>query len=129
MADLTKDDILNAIEKMTVLELSELVKAIEEKFGVSAAAPVAFAGPLPGSPGAAEEEEEQTEFDVILKSFDSGKKITVIKELRTVTTLGLKEAKDKVESAPTTIKEAVTKEEAEEIKNKLEAAGAEVEIK
>ena len=94
----------------------ELIARIEEKFGVSAAAPVAFAGPVAGVAGAAEEEEEKTEFDVVLKSFDSGKKITVIKELRTVTTLGLKEAKDKVESAPTTVKEAVTKEEAEEIK-------------
>ncbi len=128
MADLTKDDLLNAIEKMTVLELSELVKAIEEKFGVTAAAPVAFAGPMPGA-GGAEAAEEKTEFEVILKSFDAGKKINVIKELRTVTTLGLKEAKDKVEGAPTTIKEDVPKEEAEEIKKKLEAAGAVIEIK
>jgi large subunit ribosomal protein L7/L12 len=130
MAELKKEDILEAIEKMSVLELSELVKAIEEKFGVSAAAPVAFAGAVPGAAaGAAESAEEQTEFDVVLKGFAADKKITVIKELRAVTSLGLKEAKDKVEGAPTTIKEEVTKEEAEEIKKKLEAAGAEIEIK
>lgn len=131
MAELKKEDILEAIEKMSVLELSELVKAIEEKFGVSAAAPVAFAGAMPGAAagGAADSGEEQTEFDVVLKGFAADKKITVIKELRAVTSLGLKEAKDKVEGAPTTIKEEVTKEEAEDIKKKLEAAGAEIEIK
>lgn len=128
MSELKKEDILEAIEKMSVLDLSELVKAIEEKFGVSAAAPVAVAAAGPAA-APAEAAEEQTEFDVVLKSFDAAKKITVIKELRAVTQLGLKEAKDKVEGAPTTIKEEVTKEEAEEIKKKLEAAGAQVEIK
>jgi len=127
---LSKDEILSAIEQMTVLELAELVKAIEEKFGVSAAAPVAFAGPMSGGAAAAAEAvEEKTEFEVILKSFPADKKINVIKELRGVTNLGLKEAKDKVEAAPTSIKAGIPKQEAEEIKKKLEAAGAEIEIK
>lgn len=126
---LSKDEILSAIEQMTVLELAELVKAIEQKFGVSAAAPVAFAGPVPGGAAAAEAVEEKTEFEVILKSFPADKKINVIKELRAVTNLGLKEAKDKVEAAPTSIKAGIPKQEAEDIKKKLETAGAEIEIK
>ncbi|HOK41211.1 MAG TPA: 50S ribosomal protein L7/L12 [bacterium] len=131
MAKLTKEEILSAIEEMTVLELSDLVKAIEEKFGVSAAAPVAFAGAVAGAVGggAAPAAEEKTEFEVILKSFPADKKINIIKELRAITNLGLKEAKDKVEAAPTSIKAGIPKAEAEDIKKKLEAAGAEIEIK
>jgi large subunit ribosomal protein L7/L12 len=106
------------------LEASELSKILEEKWGVSAAAPVAVAA----APAAAEVAEEQTEFDVVLASFGE-KKINVIKEVRAITTLGLKEAKDLVESAPKTVKEGIRKEEAEEIKKKLEAAGATVELK
>lgn len=115
---------------MTVLELSELVKALEDRFGVSAAAPVAMmaAAPAAGGAGAAAEEEEKTEFDVILKSIGANK-INVIKVVREITSLGLKEAKDLVDSAPKPVKEGVSKEEAEEIKKKLEEAGAEVEVK
>ncbi len=128
MADLSKDDILEAIANMTVLEVSELVKAMEEKFGVTAAAPVAAAAPAAGG-GAAAEEEEQTEFDVVLKGFADGKKIPVIKEIRGITGLGLKEAKEMVESGDKPVKEGVSKEEAKEMKEKLEAAGATVEVK
>jgi large subunit ribosomal protein L7/L12 len=131
MATLTKDQILEAIAGMTVLELSELIKAMEEKFGVTAAAPVAVAAAA--APGAAaaggEAAEEKTEFDVILKSFDEGKKIPIIKEVRAITGLGLKEAKDLVEAGGKAVKEGVSKEEAKSIKEKLEAAGAVVEIK
>ena len=126
---ITKEDVINYISGMTVLELSELVKELEEKFGVSAAAPVAVgvaAGAVPGAP--AEEAEEKTEFDVILADIGS-KKINVIKEVRAVTGLGLKDAKDLVEAAPKAIKEAVSKEEAEKIKEQIEKAGAKVEIK
>jgi large subunit ribosomal protein L7/L12 len=123
---LTRDEMLEAIENMTVLELSELVKAIEERFGVSAAAPVAMAA-MPGAPVAAEEA-EQTEFDVILTSCGD-KKIQVIKVVREITGLGLKEAKGLVDEAPKAIKEAVSKDEAEEIKNKIEEVGGVVEIK
>lgn len=124
---MTKEQILEAIENMTVLELSELVKALEEKFGVSAAAPVAMA--VPGAaPGAAAEAEEKTEFDVVLTSAGD-KKIQVIKVVRELTGLGLKEAKDLVDGAPNAIKEGVSKAEADEIKEKLEEAGASVEIK
>jgi len=123
---LTRDEMLEAIENMTVLELSELVKAIEERFGVSAAAPVAMAA-MPGAPVAAEEV-EQTEFDVILTSCGD-KKIQVIKVVREITGLGLKEAKGLVDEAPKAIKEAVSKDEAEEIKNKIEEVGGVVEIK
>lgn len=129
MAKLDMDKILSAIEEMTVLELSELVKKLEEKFGVSAAAPVAVAaaaGPAAGA--AAAEEEEQTEFNVILKEFGS-EKIKVIKEVRALTGLGLKEAKAVVDGAPGPIKEGVDKEEAEKIKAKLTEVGATVEIK
>ncbi len=128
MAALTKEQIIDAIASMTVLEVSELVKAMEEKFGVSAAAPVAVAvaGTAPGA-GAAPVE-EKTEFNVILKSFDDTKKIAVIKEVRAITGLGLKEAKDLVEGAPKPLKEGVSKEEANKIKEQVTAAGGTVEI-
>ena len=125
----TKEEILEVIASMTVLEVSELVKAMEEKFGVSAAAPVAIAavGAAPGAAAAAAEE-EQTEFNVILKAFDESKKIAVIKEVRAVTGLGLKEAKDLVEGAPKPLKENASKEEAAKIKEAVTAAGGTVEI-
>ena len=124
----TKEEILEAIASMTVLEVSELVKMMEEKFGVSAAAPVAIAaGPAAGAAPAAAAE-EKTEFNVILKAFDESKKIAVIKEVRTVTNLGLKEAKDLVEGAPKPLKENVSKEEAAKIKDAITAAGGTVEI-
>ncbi|MDR3343390.1 MAG: 50S ribosomal protein L7/L12 [Treponema sp.] len=129
MAALTTDQILDAISSMTVLEVSELVKAMEEKFGVSAAAPVAVAavgGPAAGAP--AEAVEEKTEFNVILKAYDDTKKIAVIKEVRAVTGLGLKEAKDLVEGAPKPLKENVSKEEATKIKDQVTAVGGTVEI-
>src|SRR5690554_3271087 len=122
---MTREDILQAIENMTVLELSELVKAMEEKFGVSAAAPVAVAA---AAPAAAEAAEEKTEFDVILTSAGD-KKINVIKVVRELTALGLKEAKDLVDNAPNPVKEGVSKEIAEETKAKVEEPGATVEIK
>jgi len=123
------EEILAAIEKMTVLELSELVKAIEEKFGVSAAVPMAVAaGPATGGAGAAAAADEQTEFTVILKEIGENK-IAVIKAVREVTTLGLKEAKDLVEGAPKPVKEGVNKDEAASMKKKLEESGAKVEIK
>lgn len=128
MADLTKDDILEAISNMTVLEVSELITAMEEKFGVTAAAPVAVAA-AGAAPAAAAEEDEQTEFDVILKGVADGKKIPVIKEVRALTGLGLKEAKDLVEAGDKALKEGVSKEEANQIKEKLEAAGGVVEVK
>mgnify|MGYP001313748367 CR=1 FL=1 len=123
---MTHEEILNEIEKMSVLDLVELVKAAEDKFGVSASAPVAMAA-MPMAGGAAEE--EKTEFDVVLAGFDAAKKLQVIKTLREITGLGLKEAKAAVDEAPKAIKEAVTKEEAEETKAKLEAAGGKVELK
>jgi large subunit ribosomal protein L7/L12 len=126
MAALTTDQILDAIASMTVLEVSELVKAMEEKFGVSAAAPVAVAAAGPAA--AAPVVEEKTEFNVILKAFDDTKKIAVIKEVRAVTGLGLKEAKDLVEGAPKSLKENVSKEEAAKIKETITAAGGTVEI-
>jgi large subunit ribosomal protein L7/L12 len=130
MAAIKKEDILEAIAGMTVLEVSELVKMMEEKFGVTAAAPVAVAA-AGAAPGAAEEAaEEQTEFDVILKGVKDGAKIGVIKAVRTVVSgLGLKEAKELVEAGDKPIREAVSKDEAAEIKKVLEEAGAEVEIK
>lgn len=128
MADITKDDVLEFISNMSVLELSELVKEMEDKFGVSAAAPVAMAGVMPVGGDAGAAEEEQTEFDVILESFGD-KKINVIKEVRALTGLGLKEAKALVEEAPKAVKEGVAKEEAEKVKEKLEGAGAQVSIK
>ncbi|MGI6143535.1 MAG: 50S ribosomal protein L7/L12 [bacterium] len=127
---MNKAEIMEAIKNMTVLELAELVKALEEEFGVSAAAPVAMAAvPAAGGAGAAEaQEEEQTEFDVILASVGD-KKIQVIKVVRELTGLGLKEAKELVDSAPKPVKEKVSKEDAEAIKAKLEEVGATVEIK
>jgi large subunit ribosomal protein L7/L12 len=130
MADkaLTKDQMIEAIKGMTVLELSELVKALEEEFGVSAAAPVAVAAAPAAGGAAAEEAEEQTQFDVVLTAFGD-QKIQVIKVVRALTGLGLKEAKDVVEGAPKTVKEGVSKDEAEEAKKQLEEAGATVEVK
>lgn len=125
-----KEEIIEAIEKLSVLELSELVKALEEKFGVSAAVPMA-AMPAAGAVAAAPVE-EKTEFDVILSGFDAAKKINVIKVVREILSLGLKESKDLVEAAekePQKIKEGVTKAEAEELKKKLEEAGAKIELK
>lgn len=123
----TKEEILDAIASMTVLEVSELISSMEEKFGVTAAAPVAAAAGAAAVP--AEAEEEQTEFDVVLKSFGEGKKIPVIKVVRAITGLGLKEAKDVVEAGDKVVKEGVTKDEAAELKTKLEEAGAVVEVK
>jgi large subunit ribosomal protein L7/L12 len=127
MAGVTKEQVVEFIENMSVLELAELVKELEEKFGVSAAAPVAVAaGPAAGGDAAAAEEKD--EFDVVLATIGD-KKINVIKVVRAVTGLGLKEAKDMVDGAPSTIKEAATKDEAEELKKQLEEAGATVELK
>lgn len=125
----TTEEILDSIAGLTVLELSELLSAFEERFGVTAAAPVAVAAAAPaGGGGAAEEEEEKTSFDVVLT--DAGdKKIGVIKEVRGLTSLGLKEAKDLVESAPKAVLEGVSKDEAEKAKEALEGAGATVELK
>ena len=127
MADITKEDVIEFISSMSVLELSELVKEMEEKFGVSAAAPVAMMAGVPGA-GAEAAAEEKTEFDVVLTSFGD-KKIQVIKEVRAVTGLGLKDAKELVEGAPKALKEAVSKEEAEKIKEQIEAVGGQVDIK
>ena len=126
MAKIGKDDVVKFIEGMTVLELSELVTELEDKFGVSAAAPVAVAAVAGAAEGAAPAE-EKTDFTVVLKSFGD-KKIQVIKEVRAITGLGLKEAKDMVEAAPGNIKEGIEKEEAEAIKKKIEEAGGEAEI-
>ena len=125
---MTKDDIISHIEKMTVLDLSELVKAIEEKFGVSAAMPMMMGGAPAAGSDEGEKKEEKTSFTVELTSA-GGEKIQVIKALREVTSLGLKEAKDLADAAPKAVKEGASKEEAEEIKKKLEAAGATVTIK
>ncbi len=128
MAEITRDDVLNYLEKATMLEISELVKAVEEKFGVTAAAPVAM--PVAGAPAAGGGEaaaEEKTEFDVVLKEIGS-QKIHVIKTVRAITGLGLKEAKELVESAPKAVKEGVSKAEAEDLKKQLEEVGATVEI-
>ncbi len=124
----TKDDVVEFIASMSVLELSEFIKELEEKFGVSAAAPVAVAAAGSAPADAAAPEEEKTEFDVILTAAGD-QKIKVIKEIRAITSLGLKEAKDLVESAPQPIKEGVSKEEAQEIKEKIEAVGGSVELK
>ena len=128
-ADITKEDVIEFIANMSVLDLSELVKEMEEKFGVSAAAPVAMmaAGPGDGA-GGADGAEEQTEFDVILTAHGD-KKIQVIKTVRAITSLGLKDAKELVDSAPAPVKEGVDKEEAEKVKAQLEEAGAQVEVK
>ncbi|MCJ8503116.1 50S ribosomal protein L7/L12 [Desulfatitalea alkaliphila] len=127
MADVTKQDVIDFIANMTVLDLSELVKELEEKFGVSAAAPMAMMAAA-GPAGEAAAVEEKTEFDVVLLS-SGDKKIGVIKEVRAITGLGLKEAKDLVDSAPKPVKEGIAKEEAEKIKAQLEEAGAQVELK
>ena len=128
MADISKEDVIEFIKNMSVLELSELVKELEEVFGVSAAAPMAVAA-MPGAGGeAGGAEEEQTEFDVILES-PGDKKIQVIKVVRAITGLGLKEAKGLVDSAPAAVKEAVSKEEAESVKNQIEEAGGVVSLK
>jgi len=130
MAAITKEDILEAIAGMTVLEVSELVKMMEEKFGVTAAAPVAVAAGGGAAAAAEEEVEEQTEFDIILKGVKEGTKIQVIKAVRTVVSgLGLKEAKELVEAGDKPVREGVSKDEAAEIKKTLEEAGAEIEIK
>ena len=127
---MTSEELLDQFKEMTLLELSEFVKKFEDTFEVQAAmaAPVAVAGPAAGAPGAAEEAEEQTEFDVILGAAGD-KKIQVIKEVRALTNLGLKEAKDLVDSAPKPVLERVPKEQADQGKEKLEAAGATVEVK
>lgn len=127
MADITSEQILETVSKMTVLEVSELVKKFEEKFGVSAAAPMAIAGGAAGgAPGAAVE--EKTEFTLVLAA-SGDNKIGVIKEIRAITNLGLKEAKDLVEGAPKTVKEGLSKEDANKFKVQLEKAGAKVELK
>ncbi|HEY3209196.1 MAG TPA: 50S ribosomal protein L7/L12 [Actinomycetota bacterium] len=130
MAKLSVDEILDAIKELSVIEAADLSKKIEEEFGIQAAAPMAVAGVAPGAgaAGAEEEVEEQTEFDVILQSAGD-KKIQVIKEVRALTNLGLKEAKDLVDGAPKPVLERVPKEQAEAAKEKLEAAGAGVEVK
>ena len=129
MADITKEDVIEWLSNQTVLDIAGLVKDLEEKWGVSAAAPVAVAAAPGGGGGdAGAPAEEKTEFDVILAEAGA-KKINVIKEVRAITGLGLKDAKDLVEGAPKPVKEGATKEEAEEIKSKLEAAGAKVELK
>ena len=125
MAEITRTEVVNFIEKMTVLELSELIKELETKFGVSAAAPVAFAAPAAGAAAAVE---EKTEFKVVLES-SGGDKIKVIKEVRAITGLGLKEAKDLVEGAPKDLKEGCSKAEAEDIKKKIEAVGGKISLK
>jgi large subunit ribosomal protein L7/L12 len=128
MAAITKEDVIKFIESMTVLELSELVKELETRFGVSAAAPVAMVAAGAGPAAAAAQEEEKTEFDVILTGFGA-EKIQVIKVVRALTGLGLKEAKDLVEGVPKPVKEGVAKAEAEDMKKKLEGVGATVEVK
>jgi len=126
MSAITKENVISFIENMSVLELSQLVKELETKFGVSAAAPVAVAA---AGAAAAPAAEAKTEFNVVLAAVSADKKINVIKEVRAITGLGLKEAKDLVEGAPKTLKEGVSKADAEEMKKKLEAEGAKVEIK
>ena len=126
---MNREEVLNAVAEMSVLELSELIKDMEEKFGVSASAAVAVAAPAAGGAGGdAAGGEEKSEFDVLLSSFGD-KKVGVIKAVRGITGLGLKEAKDLVESAPSAVKEGVSKDEAEEIKKQLEEAGGSVEVK
>ena len=124
---LSNEEIINAIKEKPVMEIVDLVKAMEDEFGVSAAVATVAAAPGAGAP-AAEAEEEQTEFDVVMSSFGANK-VSVIKVVRAITSLGLKEAKELVESAPTNVKEGVSKDEAEDVKKQLEEAGASVEIK
>jgi len=128
MAKITKDDVIQFIAEMSVLELSELVKEMEDKFGVSAAAPVAMMAPGAGDAGAGAQAEEKTEFDVHLLA-PGDKKIQVIKAVRAITGLGLKDAKALVDEAPKPVKEGVAKDEAEKLKEQLEEAGAQVELK
>ncbi len=130
MADITKEDVIDWLSNQSVIEIAEIVKELEEKWGVSAAAPaaVAVAAPAGGGDAGGDAAEEKSEFDVVLTDF-GGNKIAVIKEVRGITGLGLKEAKDLVEGLPNPVKEAVPKEEAEEILKKLEAAGAKAELK
>ena len=128
MANVTKEDVIAFISNMSVLELSELVKELEDKFGVSAAAPVAMMAAAPSGEGGGAQAEEQTEFDVVLTAIGD-KKIQVIKEVRAITGLGLKDAKALVDEAPKPIKEGVSKDEAEKVKAQLEEAGAQVELK
>jgi large subunit ribosomal protein L7/L12 len=128
MSDITKDQVIDWLSEQSVLEIADIVKTLEEKWGVSAAAPVAVAAAPAAGAGGGEAAAEKDEFDVILTSAGD-KKINVIKEVRGITGLGLKEAKDLVEGAPKAVKEAAAKDEAEEIKKKLEAAGASVELK
>jgi large subunit ribosomal protein L7/L12 len=125
---ISKEDVIEFISNMTVIELADLVKELEEKFGVSAAAPIALAGPAAVEKAGQAEEVEKTEFDVVLTAVGD-KKIQVIKVVRAVTNLGLKEAKDLVEAAPTKVKEGISKEDAENIKKQLEEVGAAVEVK
>lgn len=128
MSEITKEQVIDWLSGQSVIEISTLVKDLEEKWGVSAAAPVALAAVPGGSSGGSEVAEEQTEFDVILEG-PGEKKINVIKEVRSITGLGLKEAKELVESAPKAVKEALSKDEAEDLKKKLEEAGAKVSLK
>ena len=128
MAELNTEQIVDALSNLTALQLVELKDALEDKWGVTAAAPMAMAMPRAGGDAGGAAAEEQTEFDVVLTSFGD-KKINVIKEVRALTGLGLKEAKDLVEGVPCNVKEGVTKDEAEEVKGKLEEAGAQVEVK
>ena len=128
MAEVSKEQVVSFLENLTLLEAAQLVKELEEKFGVSAQAPVAVAAAVGGGGEAAAAAEEKTEFTVVLKSFGE-KKINVIKEVRTITGLGLKEAKELVEGAPKNVREGVNKEEADKIKAALEKAGGEVEVK
>ncbi len=129
MSDITKDQVIDWLSEQSVLEIADIVKTLEEKWGVSAAAPVAVAAaPAAGAAAGGEAAAEKDEFDVILTAAGD-KKINVIKEVRAITGLGLKEAKDLVEGAPKAVKEAAAKDDAEEIKKKLEAAGASVELK
>ena len=128
MAKVTKDDVISYLESANMLEISDLITEIEDKFGVSAAAPIAVAGAAAPAAGGTEQAEEKTEFDVELTS-PGEKKIAVIKTIREITSLGLKEAKDLVDSAPTVVKEAVAKGEADDIQKKLEEAGATVTLK
>ena len=128
MADVTKEQVIDFISNMTVLDLAEFIKELEDKFGVSAAAPVAAVAAAPGAADAGAAAEEKTEFDVVLTGV-GGNKIAVIKAVRAITGLGLKEAKAKVDEVPQTLKEAVSKDEAEEAQKQLEEAGASVEVK
>ncbi len=129
MSEITIDQIVERLDSMTLLEINELVKKIEEKYGVSAAPVAVAAGPVAGAAAAAAPVEEKTEFTVILKEVPADKKINIIKEVRAITNLGLKEAKDLVEGAPKEVVKDVSKEEAEKVKKQLEAAGAVVEVK